>query len=99
MLWNQSFVSRSSINFRRPSGLVFMPRLETRLLEFSMPLSITNDYRDAGLGAFLRLGPVYFGTDNLLSTVKKTGFNGFNFYFGMSTGIAKSKKKKKDRKD
>jgi hypothetical protein len=99
MLWNQSFVSRSSINFRRPSGLVFMPRLETRLLEFSIPMSITNDYRDAGLGAFLRLGPVYFGTDNLLSTVKKAGFNGFNFYFGMSTGIAKSKKKKKDRKD
>jgi hypothetical protein len=99
MLWNQSFVSRSSINFRRPSGLVFMPRLETRLLEFSVPVSLTNDYRDAGLGAFLRFGPVYFGTDNLLSTVKKTGFNGFNFYFGMSTGIAKSKKKKKDRKD
>ncbi|MBU6324981.1 MAG: hypothetical protein KJS92_05785 [Bacteroidetes bacterium] len=100
MLWNQSFVSRSSINFRRPSGIVFMPRFESRLFELSMPVSFNNDYTDAGLGAFLRLGPVYFGTDNLFRSIKtNAGFNGFNFYFGMSTGIGKSKKKQKDRKD
>ncbi len=99
MLWNQSFVSRSSVNFRRPSGIVVMPRFESRLFEISVPVSLNNDYTDAGLGAFLRLGPVFFGTDNLFTSFKKTGFNGFNFYFGMSSGIGKSKKKRKDRKD
>ena len=102
MLWNQSFVSRSSINLRRPSGIMFMPRFESRLLEISVPVSFNNDYTDAGLGAFLRLGPVYVGTDNLLNSIRSnTSFRGFNLYFGMSTGIGKSKKKNKgkDRKD
>jgi hypothetical protein len=92
--WNQSFVSRSEISFRRPSGIVLLPRYENRLFEFSLPLSLYNDYTDAGVGAFARVGPVFVGTDDFFRSINRSSFNGFNFYFGVSTGLPARKKKK-----
>lgn len=94
MNWTQSFVSKKSIGFRKPSSIVILPRFESRIVEFTLPISVYNDYTDFGLGAFLRLGPVYVGTDNLVKSVSKSSFNGYDFYFGISTGIPAGKKKK-----
>ena len=92
--WNQSFVNREEISFRRPSSIVLLPRFETKLLEFSLPMSLYNDYTDASVGLFARLGPVFVGTDDLVRSLNRSSFNGFNFYFGVSSGLPARKKKK-----
>ena len=93
--WSQSVVSRSDIAIRRPSSIVLIPRIETRLFEVSVPMSLYNDYRNAAVGLFARVGPVFVGSDNLLKSVNRsTSFSGFNFYFGISTGIPTGKAKK-----
>lgn len=96
MNWTQSVVSKKDISLRRPSSFVLLPRFETRLLEVSMPISVHNDYKDFGLGLYARLGPVFVGTDHLFRTAKRSSFRGFDFYFGISTGIGAKKAKKKD---
>lgn len=93
MNWTQSVVTRRDVAIRRPSSFVLLPRIETRLFEFTLPLSVYNDYKEFGVGAYARIGPVFFGTDNLLRSTKNT-YRGFDFYFGISTGIPSGKAKK-----
>lgn len=94
MNWSQSVVSRSDIAIRRPSSIVLIPRIESRLFEFAVPMSLYNDYRNAAFGLYARVGPVFIGSDNLLKSINKnSSFSGFNFYFGISTGIPASKMK------
>lgn len=93
--WSQSVVSRSDIAIRRPSSIVVIPRIESRLFEISVPMSLYNDYRNAAFGLYARVGPVFLGSDNLLKSISKgSSINGFNFYFGISTGIGTKKAKK-----
>jgi len=91
---NQSFVNRDEISLRRPSSVVLLPRFESRLLEFALPMSLNNDYTDAAVGIYARVGPVFVGTDDLVRSINRSSFNGFNFYFGVSSGLPARKKKK-----
>lgn len=93
MNWTQSVVTRRDIAIRRPSSFVLLPRIETRIFEFTLPISVYNDYKEFGVGAYARIGPVFFGTDNLLRSTKNT-YRGFDFYFGISSGIPAGKAKK-----
>jgi hypothetical protein len=94
--WSQAVVSRRDIALRRPSSLIIIPRIETKWFECSMPLCLYNDYKNVGMGWFTRIGPVFFGTDNLLKSIKSNSYNGLDFYMGISTGIGSKKGKKKN---
>lgn len=94
--WSQAVVSRRDIAFRRPSSLVVVPRLENRMVECAMPLTLYNDYKNVGLGWFTRIGPLFFGTDNLVTAIRSSRYSGMDFYLGISTGLGSKKKKKQN---
>lgn len=93
--WTQSLVGSKDIAFRKPSAVTLIPRFESKLFEAALPVSLYNDYNNFGLGAYLRLGPLFVGTDNLIKVAGGSKMNGFDFYFGVSTGIPAKKAAKK----
>jgi hypothetical protein len=90
--WQQSLLSLKSVGFRQPSSLVVVPRLETKWLEVSLPLGLTNDYRKGNIGACVRVGPIFVGSDNFLTNMMSNNIKGMNIYFGFSSSIGKLKK-------
>ena len=85
--WKQALNLDDPFTVRTNSSLVVVPRFEHAWFEFSVPLSIYNNYRKFGMGGFMRLGPVFIGTDNFLNSLSATKFTGMNMYFGFSTLI------------
>jgi hypothetical protein len=65
--------------------LVVVPRIETKWFEISTPISIYENYSQFGFGAFVRVGPVFVGTDNMLKSLNTTSHTGMNMYFGISS--------------
>jgi hypothetical protein len=94
--WSQSLRSKSSIGSRRPSYFTIIPRIETKLVEVAIPMGLMNDYRNGRMGIFVRVGPVFVGSDNIIGQLKSNNIYGADFYFGISTGIPSKKSKKKD---
>ena len=90
--WQQSLFSIKSVGFRQPSSFVLIPRIETKWIEVTMPVGLTNDYRKANMGACVRVGPVFLGSDNFLSNLMTNNIKGMNVYFGLSSSIGKIKK-------
>lgn len=90
--WQQSLVSAKTLGFRNPSSVVVIPRLEMAWFECSMPVSLTQDYKRGAVGGYLRVGPVFIGSDNLVTTVLTNKAKGFNLYFGVSGGIKNPKR-------
>ncbi|MCK9480833.1 MAG: hypothetical protein M0R38_03605 [Bacteroidia bacterium] len=88
----QSLRSRESVSFRKPSSITLIPRFEMKGVEVAVPMSLYNDYKNANLGAFIKLGPFFFGTDNLVTSISRASFKDFNYYFGVSYGFSNSKK-------
>ncbi len=95
MHWQQSLVSVKTLGFRTPSSLVVIPRFETAWFECSMPVSLTQDYKRGAVGAYLRVGPIFIGSDNLVTTVLANKAKGFNLYFGVSGGVKPAKRTKR----
>lgn len=89
----QSLISKNSANFRRPSAITLLPRFEIKGVEISIPMSLYQDYSEASLGAFVRFGPFFFGSNNLVSTLSSTHVRGINFFTGFAYGIGNSKRK------
>ncbi|MCO5253454.1 MAG: hypothetical protein LC109_11260 [Bacteroidia bacterium] len=88
---SQSLRGKQSVSYRKPSSLTLVPRFEMKGVEVAVPMSLYNDYRNANIGAFLRLGPFFFGTDNIITSISRSSFKGFNYYFGLSYGFGNSK--------
>jgi len=72
-----------------------IPRLETKLIEVALPIGLMNDYRNGRLGFYLRIGPVFVGSDNIIGQIKSNNIYGADIYFGISTGITTKKQKEK----
>ena len=85
--WTQDMRGRQTMGMRRASYLAVMPRIESKRFEFALPLALMNDYRQSRMGLYFRMGPVFFGSDNLLSQLKNNNINGTDIYFGVSFGI------------
>jgi len=92
---SQDFRGKRAIGMRRPSYATIIPRFESRLFEFSIPMGLMNDYKTGRIGFFTRVGPVFIGSDNIIGQLKSSNFYGADFYFGISTGIPSKKAKKK----
>lgn len=91
--WQQALNAATKMGFRQPSSLIVSPRIETKWLELGMPMGLTQDYRKGNIGAFLRVGPVFLGSDNFLTNLMSNNIKGVNLYFGLSTSVGKIKKK------
>ncbi len=87
---NQSLKGMKTTGLRATSMLSIIPRFESRGFEFSMPLTLGENYKNFYLGAYARIGPVFFGSDNLgglLNVASGSEFRGADIYGGISFGI------------
>ncbi|MDI1234784.1 MAG: DUF5723 family protein [bacterium] len=92
---SQDLRGKKTIGIRKPSYLVVIPRFESKLFEISLPMGLMNDYKTGRIGVFVRLGPVFVGSDNIIGQLKSNNFYGADFYFGISSGITSKSKAKK----
>ncbi len=79
------------------SVLVVSPRYEHKWFEFSLPLVVRPAFSTVEVGATIRIGPAYFGTDNLSGLLGVGQLKGINIYGGMCVPICKKKKSDKDK--
>jgi len=84
------------ITLHRPSQITILPRFEHKHIEVAIPITLGGDYKDFQVGGFVRVGPVFVGSDNLKSIITQKDFYGVNTYFGFAKGIGANKKKKTD---
>lgn len=80
---SQSFRSQKSEHARYQSFLMVSPRYERRFFEFSLPLLLEYDYRSLRMGASLRFGPFYIGTNSLMSFVNTRKMNDADIFAGI----------------
>lgn len=83
---NQSLRDKDSKNARYQSYLMVSPRLEYRLFEFSLPAILEYDYRAFRMGASFRLGPIYAGTNSLMSFVNTRSVKDADLFLGIAFG-------------
>lgn len=93
---SQDLRGKKNIGVRKASYLVVIPRFESKLLELALPMGLMNDYRTGRIGIYLRVGPVFAGSDNLIGQLKSNNFYGADFYVGASFGITGKKNKDKE---
>jgi outer membrane protein OmpA-like peptidoglycan-associated protein len=75
--------------------LTFSPRYEIKSFAVAVPLTI-NEYSGFNAGVSLRLGPVFFGSGGILSTLISGKTEQADFHFGIELGsLEKNKKIKK----
>jgi len=77
--------------------LALTPRFEGKWFEASVPLVLNNDYRNLTVGAFLRLGPFFIGSDNISGLLKSSNVKGFDLYTGCYIPIFKRNPRDRDR--
>lgn len=89
--YSQSLITSSGKGVKLPSVFHVAPRYEAKWFTASLPLSVSKYYNVFNLGAYVRAGIFYMGTDNLggMFTGKKT--NGYNLYAGFNWPIHYSK--------
>jgi len=83
---SHSLRKRHSRHARYQSALMLAPRLEYHYFEFSLPLLMEYDYRSFRLGASMRLGPLYIGTNSLASLLYTRSVNDADFFIGIAFG-------------
>ena len=82
----QSLRRKLSNNARYQSALMVAPRLEYRFFEFSMPVLLQYDYRALRVGSAVRIGPLYFGTNSLMSFAYTKSVRDADFFIGIAFG-------------
>ena len=90
VFWNQNLRAINTAGLRSTSMLSFIPRYESRGFEFSMPITISENYQNLYIGTYTRIGPFFFGSDNLgglLNVASNAQFMGADIYGGIAMGI------------
>lgn len=82
----QSLRSRYSVHARHQSYLAVAPRWEWEFFEFSLPLYLEYDYRAFRVGASMRLGPLYIGSNNLASLLYTKSVRDADIFVGIAFG-------------
>lgn len=85
-LIQQSLRDKDSRHARYQSFLMVSPRLEYRLIEVSMPLMLEYDYRALRLGTSVRLGPLYLGTNSLMTFIHTRSVRDADLFVGVAFG-------------
>lgn len=80
---SQSLRSKTTQHARYQSFVMVSPRLEHRFFELSLPVLLEYDYRSLRMGASFRVGPIYFGTNSLLSFLHTRQLNDADIFAGI----------------
>ena len=85
--YSQNLIRNNGKGVKTPNVLSITPRYERKWFTVAMPISASRYYNVVNVGAYVRAGLFYVGSDNLggFLTAKKT--NGFNFYTGFNWPI------------
>jgi hypothetical protein len=83
---SQSLRRRSSEHARYQNFLMLSPRYESRYFEVSIPALLEYDYRSFRIGASIRFGPVYIGSNNIASFLYTRGFRDVDLFAGIAFG-------------
>lgn len=83
---SQSLRKRNSIHAHAQSYLMVSPRYESRYFEFSLPALLEYDYRSVRLGASMRVGPFFIGSNSLVSFVNSKGLRDADLFAGIAFG-------------
>lgn len=97
VLWNQSLLPASAVGQRSLSSLALIPRIEFSRLEVAVPVILANRYQKLQLGAMVRVGPVFVGSDNLGGLFNLTTTTGADVYFGLGFALHKHRHKDRDK--
>ncbi|MFN4124086.1 MAG: hypothetical protein ACK4GL_12380 [Flavobacteriales bacterium] len=92
---NIAINTTSNFNFRNLSNYIFLPRFESRFFEVSVPLIYTQGINNMRMGAMLRVGPVFVGTNDVGFITRNEPINNVGFYFGLAAGLLRPKKEDK----
>lgn len=86
-LWVQSLSANQSISIKVPSSLSVTPRWESKWIEVAIPFALLDNYSTFTFGLATRVGPLFFGTDNLGSFLNISRPRGTDLYLGLSIPI------------
>lgn len=89
--YTQNLKAKDAKGLITPSSIVVTPRYEKWWFELAAPVSLNNNFTQFNVGAYLKLGPVYFGTNNIGGLLKGAADNPHkagDFYVGMAFGLA-----------
>ncbi|MFC5269853.1 DUF5723 family protein [Adhaeribacter terreus] len=73
-----------AISMRQNSLVAVTPRFETKIVEVALPVSLYNNYQIFGMGAMVRLGGFFVGSDNIGGLFNIGRPYGANVYAGLS---------------
>ncbi len=93
----QGLRGRKSIAARYNSLVSVTPRIEMKWFELSVPVSLVDNYQNLALGAMVKLGPLFIGSDNIGGVFNIGKPYGADIYTGLALQIFKGKKKDKDK--
>jgi outer membrane protein OmpA-like peptidoglycan-associated protein len=94
---SQSMRKVNALGLRSYSYLSVTPRVEWRWFEFSIPFMAANNYRQFAMGAYMRLGPIFLGSDNLGGILGLSSLYGMDFYAGATVPIGRKKVRDRDK--
>jgi hypothetical protein len=83
--WQQALHFADKWEFQQNSTVSIVPRFEHKWFEFSVPLRYQQQFNRISMGAHTRIGPVFFGSDNMGNIFKVSTYSGMTFYMGIST--------------
>ncbi len=90
-LWSQSLLSRYAVGARTFSRFTLIPRFEKAKVEVALPLSLGDDYRRFSVGAMVRIGPAFIGSDNLGGVLGLGRVSGYDLYAGVAFALLQRK--------
>jgi hypothetical protein len=84
--WVQSMRGKYGNSMRHASYMMIGPRYESDLFAFTLPVMLEYDYRSLRPAASMRIGPIYFGTNSLISAVRTKNVKDLDYFIGISFG-------------
>lgn len=84
--WVQSMRGKYGNAMRHASYLMVGPRYESDLFAFTLPVMVEYDYRSIRPAASMRIGPIYIGTNSLISALVSRNAKDLDYFIGISFG-------------
>lgn len=81
--WIQSLRNPKKMGMNQPSMLAIIPRFESKRFDIAVPISLQNGYRNFTFGIAGRVGPFFFGSENLAGIVNIGNPRGLSAYTGL----------------
>jgi hypothetical protein len=81
--WIQSLRNPKIMGMNQPSMLAITPRYESKWIDFAVPISLQNGYRNLAVGLAVRFGPCFLGSENLAGIINIGNPKGISAYMGL----------------